>query len=226
LPTPDLETQARRFGDDISDLLNRTIATGARLSAVLSPERGTCVVGRGVTRKNFKPQPIALTLGKKPPRAQLLVAYILQLDEEAEHLTVAKSGYSLYLDDDCEHMLMHYDYDRAPTNRYPDAHFQVNGSSAGFDRLVERAQQPPRVLKDFHLPVGGRRFRPTLEDIIEFLVFEELIEAASGWQYAIAEHREEWEDRQLGAAIRRRPQVAVAQLRALGHEVYPSSDTS
>jgi hypothetical protein len=218
LPTPDLETEARRFGDDISDLLNRTVANGARVSAVLVPERATCIVGCNVTRRNIQPLPVPLTLGRKPPRAHLWIGYVLQLDEEGEHLAVTKSGYGLYLDEDRREMLMHYDYERDPPNDYPAAHFQINGRSVGFDRLLDRVGLPARELRDFHFPVGGRRFRPTLEEVIEFLVIEGLVEALPGWTDAIAYHRERWEDRQLRAAVRRNPDVAAAELRELAGE--------
>jgi hypothetical protein len=74
-------------------------------------------------------------------------------------------------------------------------------------------------LKDYHFPVGGRRFRPTLEDIIEFLVLERLVEAHHGWEDAAGEHRSEWDRRQLRAAVRRDPETAMEQLRSMNLDI-------
>jgi hypothetical protein len=59
-----------------------------------------------------------------------------------------------------------------------------------------------RELSRLHLPVGGRRFRPTLEDVIEFLVIEKLAEPRAGWRDVLDQRRREWERIQLKAAIR------------------------
>jgi len=72
---------------------------------------------------------------------------------------------------------------------------------------------PKRLLRDFHFPLGGRRFRPILEDVVEFLVVEKLTEMRDGWETVVKEHRDRWEERQLRAAVRRSPDIALAQLR-------------
>jgi hypothetical protein len=56
--------------------------------------------------------------------------------------------------------------------------------------------------------VGGRRYRPTLEDVIEFLVIENLADARDGWADVLACHRKAWERLQLSAAIRADPGTA------------------
>jgi hypothetical protein len=206
----DLESQARRFAADVTDLLNNTICDGLRLSAVLTPS-GTCLVGRGITKRDFQVRGVPVGMGRRAIRCYLLVAYVLHLDDEGVHLTVAKSNYGLYLDEELDEMLLHYDYDRAPDNEYPVAHLQLGGTSPGFEELGRRAGLA-QELKDLHLPVGGKRFRPTLEDLIEFLVVEEFVEARPGWKDVIDEHRAEWEERQLKAAVRRSPDAARAAL--------------
>ena len=65
-------------------------------------------------------------------------------------------------------MVCHYDYDREPGNEYPVAHFQINGTSDSLDTVYDRVGIPAD-LKSLHFPVGGKRFRPTLEELIEFL---------------------------------------------------------
>lgn len=64
--------------------------------------------------------------------------------------------------------------------------------------------------------MGGRRFRPTLEDICEFLIVERLVEHRAGWAETLERSREAFQEKQLRAAIRRFPEVAIDQLRRDG----------
>jgi hypothetical protein len=222
---PDLEAQARAFADDISRLLNTTVTNGIRLSAFIAPHlrAGTVLVGNGVGRQRITPISIALTLGTRPPHAWLDAAYTLQLDEEGVHLTVSRSRFGLYLDDDMTRVLAHWDYEREPVNDYPAAHVQVAGESEHFNELCNLARErlgldcPSRSLGEFHFPVGGRRYRPTIEDVIEFLIVERLVEWHPGWRESIDERRRDWEVRQLRAAVRRNPDVAIEELGVDGH---------
>ncbi|MCY3967069.1 MAG: hypothetical protein OXF21_00670 [bacterium] len=69
-----------------------------------------------------------------------------------------------------------------------------------------------RQLSDFHWPTGGKRFRPTLEDLIEFMIVEELAIPHNQWQETIEEHRQRWFELQLSAAVRRNPEIARTAL--------------
>jgi len=143
----------------------------------------------------------------------LWVAYNLQLDEEQRYSTVRESSFAVSLAADPERVLFHYDYVRDPTNDYPAADVQVAGESTDWTTLTESRGQSGKPLKDFHFPVGGRRYRPILEDVIEFLVVEGLADARPNWSDVLKETRERWEETQLRAAVRRNPEAAVAQLR-------------
>lgn len=90
-------------------------------------------------------------------------------------------------------------------------------------RLCERAGIR-RELHRFHLPVGGRRFRPSVEDVIEFLAVEGLVEARPGWQDVVEVERAEFHRVQLLAAIRRDPETARQALDQLGWSVLPPDD--
>lgn len=144
----------------------------------------------------------------------LRVAFTLQLDASDKFLAVAKSEYGLYADAELEVMVLHYDYEREPHHPYPEAHFQLSGRSAPLNEIAKRAGVR-KELKDFHFPVGGRRFRPTLEDLIEFLVVEGLAEGHQNRHEVVEQHRARWDERQLRAAIRRMPEVARDALAAL-----------
>ncbi len=62
---------------------------------------------------------------------------------------------------------------------------------------------------------GGRRFRPALEDVIEFLVDEQLVRPREGWLGALDRSRREFREIQLRAAVRRDPEVARQALMGL-----------
>lgn len=213
-----LEAEARVFAAEVADPLNRTVTDGIRLAAVVRDSQATTVlVGYGISRKDFAVKPVPLRIRNIPPTYHLLVAYMLGPDPEQTHLAVAKSQYGLYLDNDRQKMLVHWDYTRDPANAYPVAHVQVNGDCEYFDLLTEEARNagrvsPKRPLRDFHFPVGGRRFRPTLEDVVEFLAVEGLVTVRPDWATAVTEHRRRWDERQLRAAVRRFPEIAIAQL--------------
>lgn len=197
---PDLEPQARQFAVEVGSLLNRTICDGIRVGAVLTP-RGV-IVGKGVGKQKFSAEAVPVTISRADPKCWLLVAHTFLLDDEGVYLTAAKSLYTLYLDEEQTQMVFHYDYDRSPANRYPQAHFQINGSSPNLEALAERNGFDRELLR-YHFPVGGKRYRPTLEDVIEFMIVEGLADARPGWEDAIAEGRETWHAAQLLAAVRR-----------------------
>jgi hypothetical protein len=69
-----------------------------------------------------------------------------------------------------------------------------------------------------HLPVGGKRFRPCLEDLVEMLIVEELTVGRPGWQEAIEEHRSRFRRIQLMAAVRDDPEATREELSRLNDE--------
>jgi hypothetical protein len=215
---PSLPDQARDFAGRLSDLLNRTVANGVRVSAVLAAPHA--VIGYNVTRKRpLHLEGIPLTISRARPSCFLLVAHTLELDPEGEYLAVRNSALGIYLDGSPpERPVVRYEYDRDPPHEYPAAHVQVHGESVNLAALCERCGVT-RSLDRLHFPVGGRRFRPSIEDVIEFLVVEGFVDARDGWEAAVAEHRRDFNERQLKAAVRRDPQTAVDQLRADGWEV-------
>ncbi len=116
--------------------------------------------------------------------------------------------------------MCHYDFETKPLNVYPKAHVQVSGTSPALDQLrTKRPDMEAHKLGELHFPVGGRRFRPTLEDVIEMLIVEGIADARPDWESVIAEHRKRWREIQLRAAVRRWPEWAAAALTDLGCQV-------
>lgn len=181
--------------------MNGTVTNGAKVSAVLTQDGSRCIVAKGVTKNRLTPHAIPLTLGRRP-HVFLRVAHIFRLDDDGVYLTAAKSDYTALLDEAGTEMVFHYDYDRTPANDYPQAHFQLAGESAAFRSLCDQTGQQ-KELKDLHFPVGGKRYRPSLEDVVEFLVVEGFVEAREGWRAVLEDSRASWYRTQLLAAVRR-----------------------
>jgi hypothetical protein len=129
-----------------------------------------------------------------------------------------RSTFGLYADADAESVVCHYDYDREPDHPYPAAHVQVAGESPALGALCQQLGKDLQLGR-LHLPVGGRRFRPSLEDLIEVLISEGIATGRTGWEGAIAKHRDWYHRKQLGAAVRRAPATAVQELERLGYRV-------
>ncbi|TPG12564.1 hypothetical protein EAH86_19865 [Pedococcus bigeumensis] len=132
--------------------------------------------------------------------------FLLGPDAEDEYVQVQTSVFEVYADiADEGSSLLHVDYQRDKDD-YPESHLQVYASSEHWERASTRS------LDRLHLPVGGRRFRPSLEDVLEFLLGEGLSTGRAGWETAIGEHRDAFRRTQLKAAVRRDPETARSAL--------------
>jgi hypothetical protein len=202
----DLERQAREFAESVQNVLNATICTGIRIGVVSSADTKLVSIGYGVTGICDTPALFPVSLGRKKPRCWLKVGYQLSLGTSRRFLTVAVSAFEVYAATGAQAPLCRFDYERGKSGGYPEAHIQVHGESGA---LAAWTGVPnTRELERLHLPMGGRRYRVTLEDVIEFLITEKLADTRDGWADVLARHREEWERLQLSAAIRADPDTA------------------
>jgi hypothetical protein len=205
----DLPKLARQFGETVQRILNTTICRDIRISAVVS-DPDVVLIGYGLGKAS-------LSTARFPVlsrRCWLDVGYRLCLDDSGEYLAVNASAFSVYAADDDKSCLCRFDYERGKYE-YPEAHLQVYGESA---TLASWAGTPrTRQLERLHFPVGGRRYRPTLEDVVEFLITEELaVPRDQGWKDVLRTEREAFQRIQLRAAIRRDPETAREVLKDLG----------
>jgi hypothetical protein len=208
----DLVGESKRFASDLSDLLNATVCNGPRLNSLVFPEY--TVVGFKIKRFHVRGEGIPLRLDGNA-KFYLGLSMHLQPDEEDEYLMVKSSAMILATGPVItnDNVLLHYDYQRDKDDGYPEAHLHICATSDAWKEAGTRHDGDTRLLNKLHLPVGGRRFRPTLEDIIEFLVVEKLIEARPKWEAVLEKSREGFREKQLRAAIRRNPDVALDQLK-------------
>lgn len=149
-------------------------------------------------------------------------------------------GSSMFLATDQADIHVHYAGISDPLIRFeyvrrskepPGAHIQVHAhrdemayllrlADAGRPKEGFRRRRLPR-LSEMHLPVGGHRMRPSLEDVLLFLKREFAIDTAPTWRTAINEHLRSWREIQLMSAVRDAPEAAAEVLRLLGYTVTP-----
>lgn len=217
------DSQASAFADDLSHLLNNTITTGIRIRSVLAEDARAGWVGYRIGSRDYIGRLIPVKLGKEAASCYLRVGMTLQLDPEVKQLVVAGSNVGLFCHDDVESMVFHYDFEREPQNDYPLAHFQVAGDSPWLNEICRRVGLT-RTLPRFHFPVGGKRYRPTVEDVIEFLAVERVARVHDRWTDVLEYHRRRWERIQLLSVVRRDPESAAEELRRQGYSVGSPPD--
>lgn len=123
-----------------------------------------------------------------------------------------------------------FEYERGYTSA-PTAHIHSSGISgllsvalmANFEGTKEKSKRKGD-LQALHFPVGGRRFRPSLEDFFYFVIRECGFRGKPGWESKLLRSREQWLDKQLRAAVRDHPAEAAEALRELGYRVDPPAD--
>ncbi len=176
------------------------------------------MIGYRASKKRPLGEPITLTTSRAPGQLCLDVLHPLDLNESGQFLTTNKSTYTLKEIGTGEPIVT-YDYTRDPPNEYPAAHFHLHGESDVIRGMLQRCERGSDKPSDLHFPVGGRRFRPSLEDLIEFCVLERLVTPRGGWQEALDQSRERYRERQLQAAVRRYQTQAAEVLEREGWKV-------
>ncbi|MBT2365422.1 hypothetical protein J7E88_08840 [Streptomyces sp. ISL-10] len=131
--------------------------------------------------------------------------------------------------------LLRYEYLRH-SKTPPGAHLQVHAhrdEMAYLLRLAEKKKGRPAAmmrkgklprLSEMHLPVGGHRLRPALEDVLLLLVREFAIDVEDGWESVLDQHLRKWRVLQLKSAVRDAHESAAETLREMGYTVEPPKD--
>jgi hypothetical protein len=201
-----LAALSRGFAESVQGVLNATICNNVRIGTFVSTDPSLVTIGYGVGKSSVDAArfPVASKPGK--PQCWLKVGYCLYMDPSGDYLAVDKSSIAAYAADDDKMSLCHFDYERGKRG-YPEAHLQIQGKSSA---LAAWSGKPRRELERLHFPTGGRRYRPALEDVIEFLIVEGLAGSKAGWRDVLNAQRENYWRIQLRAAIRRDPWTALA----------------
>jgi hypothetical protein len=207
MATDPLGNFARRFAKQTRNLLDKTICTGVMIKPMVS-EPGTVIVAPNLRKGRIETEPIPVRRGAGEPHCWLDLTYTFCLDDSNEWPMVKSSVFAILAANDKRTTLCHFDYEREKKDGYPEAHVQVYGASPAL--TAWRGDVADKPLSKFHIPVGGRRYRPILEDVIEFLAVERLVpELPPGAAELIKKGREQFNTIQLRSAIR--PDLDIAR---------------
>ncbi|WP_245242153.1 hypothetical protein [Streptomyces sp. NEAU-H3] len=197
-------------------MLSRTVARHVTVKA-LAMQHGqekTFLVASNVQKFPMKSQRFELETPAGRPNLWMEVSFQLRFDDEREYLAVQQSFVGVFKGRESKEGLFHYDYERRKGDGYPDAHLQVYGSSAAWEEAL-----PGRPLTKLHFPMGGTRFRPCVEDVVEFLIVEGVVNPRRGWKEVLNTSRNRFQENQLKAAMRRNPQLVEDFVRRHGEDL-------
>jgi hypothetical protein len=216
-----LEERSARFAGEVQ----------ATLDGVLPSDR-QIISRRYESSDRYIVRPVGETVaGRRIPLfvhgehlADLSISLYLDLDRTGRYLKTVRSDLAVHSVLD-RNPLVRLEY-RADMRTAPSAHWQIHAERGAFSHLLGRAhaRRPDRVpkphdLSSLHLPVCGERFRPCLEDLLQFLVLDCGVDHHAQWEDTLRAGREQWRRRQLGSAVRDVPSEAARVLRELGWEV-------
>ena len=152
--------------------------------------------------------------------ASLQITFLCRLDSVGRYLAIEQSTFGLHADVDRTPVLR-FEYHR-DMHSAPHAHIHVHAHRGALSHLLSKADhQTPHDISSLHIPVGGSRFRPCLEDLLQFLIEECRFDALPGWKPHVEAGRERWRRRQVAAVVRNVHTTAAKTLRDLGYTVEP-----
>lgn len=223
-----LLAECSRFGQTLQNIIDGTVGPGVAAFEVVADSGSEVRIGPGPLQlggDGFKDIPLVRHCDDaQHPTVFLRVNFTCELDSEGEHMAVKKSTFGLFvkvLAKKKPRPLVRVEYERDQTPDTPNAHVHLHAVSQELGWLRGSAGQPFTEMQDLHFPVGGRRFRPTLEEFLFFLHRERLFTdwAVEGWRANLKASQGDWEIRQAQATVRRHEEVAVAYLRGRGYTI-------
>jgi hypothetical protein len=204
--------QAQQFADVLTNSLQGALPNAPEATAEVVDDR-VVVAPREAVRLLVDGEHLA----------NLVVRFRCQEDSRGEWLAVESSSYALIAQLD-RIPVIRFDYLRHPGPR-PGAHIQVHAHRGALTHLLSKSgHAKPHDISSLHIPVGGARLRPCLEDVIQFLIAECGFDAVPGWQARLNEGRAEWRRGQVKALVRDFPAEAVDTLERLGFTVAPPAE--
>jgi hypothetical protein len=225
--TDRLRDLAEGFADDLTALVQGTIG-GQTEFAVGESAQDHMVIGPDPLPNGRIPLVRDADRGLDEHRVELRAWYRCGLDPEGEHLMVESSTFGLWVRPSGKwRPVVRVEYERTPrTKDHPTAHVHLHAESAELAWLYGSSNLELPRLHQIHFPAGGRRFRPTLEQFLQFLSREQLFTewAAKDWRKTLDDHQAAWEERQARATVRRYPDAAAEELRGAGWNVTPPVD--
>lgn len=222
-PSGNLLDEATQFAAALRQMLEGSVTHSAnlRIEEVESPEDTERSQGAIVEPAHPKQCVPLATMRDKEVGLFLRLSFTVRLDDEREYMAVEASMFGLCINEQTGACPIRVEYERAKQRKRP-AHLHIDGHSAGFGFAYGRLDRKVKPLHKMHVPLGHRRYRPSVEDFILFLAEEGLLpDRQPQWERVIEEHRSLYERRQLKAAVRRDQEAAAEQLQREGWTVTP-----
>ncbi|NIL74829.1 hypothetical protein RhoFasB10_00921 [Rhodococcus sp. B10] len=226
LPTASAPVHSETAVEEFHDRANSFASETAELIHASFPSTDWEVT---VSARSDKPRSViqaTVPLTQAPPRggsspnplAFLGVTIKCCLDSQDRYLAVENSTYRLVAAIDKTPMVR-LEYERN-ARRKPTAHLHVHAHRGAFSHILSRLKhKTPHSLESLHLPLGGDRFRPCLEDFVQFLIEDCQFDSKATWLDAVHEGRERWRRIQTRAVVRDAPSEAVGALRRMGYQI-------
>ncbi|WCE41191.1 hypothetical protein PGC08_05775 [Brevibacterium sp. BDJS002] len=215
------------FVKEIVATIDNSIVCDLVLSdPVVTPRKVTASNPQGGFRIGVQMTISAMVYGA--PTYRVEADYVLVWNRTRKFVAVFSSTFALLIEGSNE-PLFHYDYLLEPQGKNPGAHLNIHHDrddvrqalAKGGDRYKAKARNRSGTLRDseLHYPLGGPRFRPCLEDIIQFMIYELGVDPKEQWHRTLSDGRIRWRDRQLRAAVADNLHVAAQVLRDHDFEV-------
>jgi hypothetical protein len=208
----DLFVQAEEFATELTDLFHSCFRDAPTAVAELAEAR--------IVVRPERPVPLYIS-GKQ--RATLEVRLRCELDSRGTWLAVETSSITLTATVD-RTPVFRFEYFRRP-QKVPSAHLQLHAHRGALSQLLAHAGHPKaHDMSALHFPLGGSRFRPCLEDVVQFLAEEFSFDVLSTWKTAVEAGRQRWREKQVKAVVRDWQTVAAEALCDLGFAVEPPAE--
>lgn len=157
------------------------------------------------------------------PVYRLEVTFNCTWNSTNQFLAINKSTYQITIDNYPEPVLR-FDFLKDAKD-VPISHVNIHSHHPGLLEAMSqakpnsRAQRAGNDTSRLHIPTGGLRFRPTLEDVLEMLIRDFKIDRVDSWKVGLQDGRKNFRDAQLAAAIYDNPDEAVRTLREMGYDI-------
>ena len=215
MPDAGLAEQVAAFSGTLDSLLNECLPNVPGVQVQVSRDRYE-ILPIGQTDKHGG---VPLSVNGDV-LAWLRFNYLCRSDITNEYLAIAKSKVGIAAAVDSTPIFRFEYLYRA--DRVPHSHIQVHGQRGALSHLLSKAGHPaPHDMAALHLPTGGARFRPSLEDVIQFLISDCGFDHREAWRRAVERERAAWRVIQTRAVVRAMADVAAGQLVGMGYTVIP-----
>ena len=226
-PEVPLREAAQEFADDLNVLLDAALHADMRLQVFDTGNRQRWVLQPADDLfLGFNGFPLKRADDDVEASALLLhVWFVVEMHDEGDRLRVMRSTVGLWADITGGRrkprplVRVEYDRRRKGTGRAA-AHVHLHANSPEIAWIYGSNGNPAPDLHSLHFPVGGRRFRPTLEDFLLFLEREKLYtDFKQDWQTSALRSLSEWERTQAASTVRRYRDTAADTLTELGYTI-------